>query len=98
MIHDVIIVGSGPAGSIAAMTLTSSGKSVLRVDRQNFPRDKVCGDGMPLRVMDILHSYGIDIEQVGLTYHRISQLCINAPSGHSLITYEKANGTVSMAS
>ena len=54
MLYDVIVVGSGPGGAIAAAVLAAQGKSVLLADRQEFPRDKVCGDGLPLNVMVML--------------------------------------------
>jgi geranylgeranyl reductase family protein len=40
---DVLIVGGGPAGSSCAWGLRRSGLDVLLLDRQVFPRDKVCG-------------------------------------------------------
>lgn len=40
---DVLIVGGGPAGSSCAWTLRGSGLDVLIIDKQTFPRDKVCG-------------------------------------------------------
>jgi geranylgeranyl reductase family protein len=43
---DVIIIGAGPAGSTAAVHLASQGHHVLLVDKENFPREKVCGDGL----------------------------------------------------
>ncbi|HXG65380.1 MAG TPA: NAD(P)/FAD-dependent oxidoreductase [Blastocatellia bacterium] len=43
---DVAIVGAGPAGSTAAIHLASRGHSVLLLDKDSFPRDKVCGDGL----------------------------------------------------
>lgn len=42
--RDVIIVGGGPAGSICASYLAKAGVDVLLLDRDVFPRDKVCGD------------------------------------------------------
>jgi len=40
----VAVVGAGPAGSIAALSLARAGVSVVILDKQHFPRDKVCGD------------------------------------------------------
>lgn len=40
---DVLIVGGGPAGSSCAWGLRRSGLSVSILDKQDFPRDKVCG-------------------------------------------------------
>ena len=41
--YDLIIVGSGPAGSAAATTAARAGLSVAVVDKATFPRDKLCG-------------------------------------------------------
>jgi geranylgeranyl reductase family protein len=46
MIHDVLVVGAGPAGSSAASFLARRGVDVLLLDKSDFPRDKVCGDGL----------------------------------------------------
>ncbi len=43
---DVIVVGAGPGGSATAYYATRAGLSVLLLDRQSFPRDKTCGDGL----------------------------------------------------
>jgi flavin-dependent dehydrogenase len=40
----VVVVGGGPAGSAAAMTLARGGLDVTLVDKARFP-DKFCGDG-----------------------------------------------------
>lgn len=40
---DLVVVGAGPAGSIAARQASLAGVSVLLVDRAAFPRSKVCG-------------------------------------------------------
>lgn len=40
---DLVIVGSGPAGSAAATTAAKAGLSVAIVDKATFPRDKLCG-------------------------------------------------------
>jgi geranylgeranyl reductase family protein len=46
VIHDVIVVGAGPGGSACASFLARRGLDVLLLDKSDFPRDKVCGDGL----------------------------------------------------
>ena len=43
-VSDVIVAGAGPAGTSAAARLADRGYDVVLIDRQEFPRDKVCGD------------------------------------------------------
>ena len=43
---DLIVVGAGPAGSATAYYAARAGLKVLLLDRQGFPRDKPCGDGL----------------------------------------------------
>ena len=43
---DVLVVGAGPAGSACAIELARAGRSVLLVDQHDFPRDKICGEGL----------------------------------------------------
>src|SRR5688500_18494860 len=50
---DVLVIGAGPAGSAAARSLASEGAAVVLVDQFEFPRDKVCGDGL---VADSFHA------------------------------------------
>ena len=61
---DVLIVGAGPAGSVAGAILARAGVRVRIVDRATFPRDKLCGDTVNpgtlarLRALDL--ASGID--------------------------------------
>ncbi len=43
---DVLVIGAGPAGSVAAQKLAAAGLDMVLVDQHDFPRDKVCGDGL----------------------------------------------------
>ncbi len=44
--YDLIVVGAGPGGSSAAYYASKAGLRTLLLDRQEFPRDKACGDGL----------------------------------------------------
>lgn len=41
---DLIIAGAGPAGACAVLPLIGSGLRIALIDKDHFPRDKVCGD------------------------------------------------------
>ncbi len=57
---DVIVVGAGPAGSTTAYHLAKSGLDVLLLEKTEFPREKVCGDGLTPRAVKSLVDMGID--------------------------------------
>ncbi len=49
---DVIVVGAGPAGAIAAYLLAKHGFRVTLLERDRLPRDKVCGGGLQAKVLN----------------------------------------------
>jgi geranylgeranyl reductase family protein len=51
---DALVVGSGPAGSVAALVLARGGATVALVDKATFPRDKACGDMIGPRGLRVL--------------------------------------------
>jgi flavin-dependent dehydrogenase len=61
---DVVIVGAGPAGSVAGALLARAGVRVRVVDRATFPRNKLCGDtvnpGTLARLRSIALADGIE--------------------------------------
>jgi len=73
-IHDVLIVGAGPAGSALAYFLADHGLDVLLVDKADFPRDKTCGDGLSPRALQILNKMGLaeKVKETGFAIHRVS--------------------------
>ena len=68
---DVLIVGAGPAGSVAATVLARAGASVRLVDRARFPREKLCGDTVNPGTLARLHALGMagELERAGLFVH-----------------------------
>ncbi|MDY6865205.1 MAG: NAD(P)/FAD-dependent oxidoreductase [Halobacteriota archaeon] len=52
MKYEVVVVGAGPTGSTAAKFLAEKGVSVLMVDKSKFPRDKICGGSMDVRILE----------------------------------------------
>jgi len=76
---DVVIVGAGPAGAIAAAHLAASHHRVLLLDRKKFPREKVCGDGLLTDALRCLDAIGVG-EIVRAAGHKISTSVLVSPS------------------
>lgn len=57
---EIVVVGAGPAGSIAAFTLAERGHEVVLIDKSSFPREKACGDGLTSSAVAFLHELGLE--------------------------------------
>lgn len=77
---DVLIVGGGPAGAVAAMILARQGVRVRVLDRARFPRPKLCGDTLNpgtlatlrrLGVAEFIDRRGLPIEGMIVTAHGV---------------------------
>lgn len=62
-IYDIIIVGAGPAGSTATIALQNSGLKIALLEKEIFPRDKICGDAVSSVVKRILRQIDPDLEK-----------------------------------
>jgi menaquinone-9 beta-reductase len=62
---DVIVVGAGPGGSAAAFHLARHGLAVELLEKAEFPREKVCGDGLTPRAVRQLVTMGVDTQTPG---------------------------------
>ncbi|NUR29559.1 MAG: geranylgeranyl reductase family protein [Catenulispora sp.] len=60
---DVIVVGAGPGGSATAYHLAKHGVQVLLLEKTEFPREKVCGDGLTPRAVKQLVDMGVDLSE-----------------------------------
>jgi len=81
---DVLVVGAGPAGSIAALTLARAGVSTVLVEAKSFPREKVCGDGIIPDSIKVLDEVGL-LGKVEEMAHRAEGVRMFAPSGRSFM-------------
>ena len=77
---DVLIVGAGPAGSVAAAVLARAGARVRIVDRAVFPRDKLCGDTVNPGTLATLSRLGLAraIDACGLP---VEGMCLTGANG-----------------
>jgi geranylgeranyl reductase family protein len=74
---DVVVVGAGPAGSVAALVLARGGARVALADKAAFPRHKACGDLVGPRGVQVLTDLGIGFPDAG----HGSDLLAVGPSG-----------------
>ena len=56
---DAIVIGGGPAGSIAALFLAQAGRRVALLEQRCFPRNKVCGECLSSNGIDVLTRLGV---------------------------------------
>ena len=56
---DAIVVGGGPGGSSAAGYLAKSGARVLLIEKEVWPRDKICGDAVGGKSLSHVNELGV---------------------------------------
>lgn len=64
MIHDVVVVGAGPAGAAAAREAARHGASTLLLERAEIPRYKRCGGGLIGLSQAALAEAGVDVARL----------------------------------
>ena len=84
MEREVIVVGAGPSGSVTAIALRKLGHDVLLLDRQDFPRDKTCGDGIPAGAIEVLYSLGMEDKIRQAEFYPVNRILLSSPRGHVL--------------
>ena len=99
---DAIIVGAGPAGSTAAILLARAGWLVALVEKQRFPRRKVCGECLAASNLPLLDALGIgagfeasagpDLRRVALMQGERSIVADLPPADHPRHVWGRALG------
>lgn len=79
---DVVVVGGGPAGAAAAVTLARAGRTVTLIDKARFPRDKACGDGLTTGALRLLESLGLDPSTIP-SWTPAGDVVVSSPSGRT---------------
>lgn len=78
---DALIVGAGLAGSSAAILLARAGWSVALVEKENFPRRKVCGECVAASNFPLLDALGVGDEFARIAGPELQHVAVL--SGHS---------------
>ena len=76
--NPILVVGAGPAGSVAALVLARSGVPVVLLDRAAFPRPKLCGDTVNPGTLAMLEGLGVGAT-VRAGARRITGMLVTGP-------------------
>jgi geranylgeranyl reductase family protein len=83
LVCDVLVVGAGPSGIAAALTLRANNFDVIVIDKAFFPRDKCCGDGLTTGALRILDEIGFDPKTVP-NWTVCNDVWLRSPSGSEM--------------
>tara|TARA_B100002052_G_scaffold278631_1_gene285160 strand:+ start:3562 stop:4779 length:1218 start_codon:yes stop_codon:yes gene_type:complete len=81
--YDIIIVGGGPAGSSAALYAKKAGLKAIILDKNTFPRDKICGDALSGKSVKYMRELGVLNEVPKLKGATINRITFASPSHKS---------------
>src|SRR5262245_65520141 len=84
--HDAIIIGGGPAGSAAAISLAQQGARVLLLEEKRMPREKLCGEFITAECFPSLGRLGVMERMVVAGARRVSRVSLVAPNGRTVQT------------
>ena len=78
---DVIVVGGGPGGSAAACYHSMAGSRVLLLEKEIWPRDKICGDAVGGKSLSHVAELGVKpmIEQT--PHFRVDSIIFSSSDG-----------------
>lgn len=74
-LSEVLVIGGGLAGALAAMRLAEAGRDVLLLEKERGPHDKVCGEFLSAEAVGYLRAAGVDPLTLGA--ERIDRLRVS---------------------
>ena len=83
---DAIVIGAGPAGSTAAYLLAKGGLHVLVLDKNEFPRDKLCGGLLTRKTIRLLE----DLFKASPDYLQANQVISHQSTRYGVNLCEKS--------
>lgn len=89
---DVIVIGAGPAGCSTAYHLARGGARVRLLEKEDFPREKTCGDALSPESMSLLREMGLT--ELCAEAHRIDGSLVLSPNGDCMETYTPEPGAM----
>ncbi|MCX8166256.1 MAG: NAD(P)/FAD-dependent oxidoreductase [Candidatus Micrarchaeota archaeon] len=91
--YDAIVVGAGPAGSSTALFLGKAGLKTLLIEKEKYPRDKICGDAHSGKTISVYRELGLINEFDALNKAPVRGLTMVAPNNRSVtVPYPNAKG------
>jgi flavin-dependent dehydrogenase len=84
--YDAIIIGGGPAGTSAAITLAGRGVRVLVLEEKRMPRAKLCGEFITPESFPTLERLGVMSAMMRAGAQRLTQLSLVVASGKRVQT------------
>ncbi len=96
-----VIVGAGPAGASLAIRLAKSGFEVVLIEREKFPRHKLCGEFISPECLEHFRELGVLDEMLASGGERVTETVFYAPNGRNVSVpsewFGNAQGALSLS-
>jgi len=80
----ILVVGAGPAGASLAIRLAEKGFEVILIERDKFPRQKLCGEFVSPECLEHFRELNVLDEMFAVGGDRITETVFYAPNGKNV--------------